>query len=268
MTSFQHRTLATALAMIVWAAPPLSAQAPRSGRSPLPRSRADALLDAGLWPQAEEAYYAQSRIRPRDPIPRAALGRFLAMKGAVLPGTILIEEALKFGLDSTVAASMLKPWRAILEWRRLATLEGDSVVAVRPPRDSMALVRMPFPRRGGAAPGRRGSARAGYRDTVWVDVTMRAIGADCVESRATRVGVELLEAFLPAFDVARGEMILHADPRSATKVQGQRYPVLRDAREIRVLMTSGRSIPLPSALKELDARWWQLDLPHGVLVVR
>jgi hypothetical protein len=25
---------------------------------------------------------------------------------------------------------------------------------------------------------------------------------------------------------------------------------------------------LPDALKELDARWWQLDLLHGLLVVR
>ncbi len=267
MTRLSHQTLAIALATALVVAAPLSAQLSRPGRPVLPRSRADALLDAGLWPQAEEAYYAQSRIRPRDPIPRAALGRFLAMKGAVLPGTILIEEALNFGLDTSLAGSLLKPWRAVLEWRRIATLEGDSIVAVRTPRDSMALVRMPFPR-GGSRGARRGTSRAGYRDTIWADVVMRAIGTDSLDTRTPRVGVELIEAFLPALDAATGRLTLHADARSATKTAGQRYPVLRDAREIRVLMTSGRSVSLPAALRELDAQWWQLDLPHGVLVVR
>jgi hypothetical protein len=33
-------------------------------------------------------------------------------------------------------------------------------------------------------------------------------------------------------------------------------------------MTSGRTLPLAAALRELGAMWWQLDLPHGVLIVR
>ncbi|MFL5521310.1 MAG: hypothetical protein ACJ8B6_10260, partial [Gemmatimonadales bacterium] len=124
MTAPSHRIL---LAVgLVLAIVPARAHA-QWGRSPLPRSRADVLLDAGLWPQAEEAYYAQSRLRPRAPAPRAALGRYLAMKGAVLPGTVLIEEALKFGLDSTVARALLAPWRSVMEWRTIATIKVDSV---------------------------------------------------------------------------------------------------------------------------------------------
>ena len=106
MTPMPHRVPARALALALGARRSRAGRGGAQwGRSPLPRSRADVLLDAGLWPQAEEAYYAQSRLRPRAPAPRAALGRYLAMKGAVLPGTVLIEEALKFGLDSVV-------WRA------------------------------------------------------------------------------------------------------------------------------------------------------------
>jgi hypothetical protein len=265
MTSIPHRTLA-AIALSLLAAAPLSAQSARAERVGLPRSRADALLAAGLWPQAEEAYYAQSRVRPRDPIPRAALGRYLAMRGAVLPGPVLIEDALQFGLDSSLAVSLLRPWRAVLGWRKGTTLEGDSVMVVRTPRDTTSLFRMPFTwgssHGGRRLPGRRPG------DTVWVDVAMRAIGIDSVFARTPRVGVETLEALLPALDVATGRLTLHADARSASKAQGERYRVLRDAREIRVLMTSGRTLPLSAALRELAPSWWQLDLPHGVLVVR
>ena len=38
--------------------------------------------------------------------------------------------------------------------------------------------------------------------------------------------------------------------------------------DIRVLMTTGRALSLPAALRELGAKWWQLDLPHGMLLVR
>jgi hypothetical protein len=234
------------------------------GRAPLPRSRADALLDTGLWPQAEEAYYAQSRIRPRAPIPRAALGRYLAMKGAVLPGTILIEEALKFGLDSTVARTMLKPWRAVLEWRKIAALRSDSSIVVRPPRDSTALFQLPLPprTRAGSAPQPNGS------DTVWADVVPRLIGSDSLYTKSPRVGIELIEAFVPSLDTTTMRLTLHADARTALKTTGQRYPLLRDARDIRVLMTSGRTLSLPAALRELAPARWQVDLVHGVLVVR
>jgi hypothetical protein len=263
MTFRLHRTLVAVAAFSVVAARVSPAQ-----RSLLPRSRADVLLDSGLWPQAEEAYYAQSRIRPRDPVPRAALGRYLAMKGAVVPGTILIEEAVKFGLDSTVGRTLLAPWRAVLSWRSIAKLDEDSTVAVRPPRDSMALLQLPLPRdaRRAARRGALGAAR--YRDTLWADVVVRQIGADSLNTSAPRVGVELIEGLIPSYDVVAATLTLHADPRSALRAEGRRYQVLRDSRDIRVLMTSGRTLALAAALRELGAQWWQLDLTHGVLVVR
>ncbi len=236
-------------------------------KSPLPRTRADILLDAGLWPQAEEAYYAQARVRPRDPAPRAALGRYLAMKGAVLPGTILIEEAQRFGLDSAIAARMLKPWRAVLSWRSIATLHGDSVINVRVPGDSSALFQLPLPT-SRSATLRGAIVGSRFRDTVWAEVVPRAIGSDSLYTKTPRIGIELLEAFIPAYDTASRRLTLHADAKAAGKARGQRYAVLRDARDVRVLMTAGRTLSLPAALRELGAKWWQLDLPHGVLVVR
>jgi hypothetical protein len=223
------------------------------------------LLDAGLWPQAEEAFYAQSRLRPRAPAPRAALGRYLAMKGAVLPGTVLIEEALKFGLDSAVARALLAPWRSVTEWRTIATIKTDSVVVVRRPRDSTALFRLPLPPRPSASAG---PAPTSYRDTVWADVVPRLIGSDSLYTRSPRVGIELIEGLVPSLDTATMRLTLHAEARSASRATGQRYPLLRDAKDVRVLMTAGRALSLPAALRELSPRWWQLDLLHGVLIVR
>lgn len=261
MTALSHRILVAAgLALAIV---PARAHA-QWGRSPLPRSRADVLLDAGLWPQAEEAYYAQSRLRPRAPAPRAALGRYLAMKGAVLPGTVLIEEALKFGLDSSMARALLAPWRSVTEWRTIATIKADSVVVVRRSRDSTSLFRLPLPPR----PGAGEAPRTGYRDTVWADVVPRLIGSDSLYTRSPRVGIELIEGLVPSLDTATMRLTLHAEARSASRATGHRYPLLRDARDVRVLMTAGRALSLPAALRELSPRWWQLDLLHGVLIVR
>jgi hypothetical protein len=261
MTMPLVRVLAVALGLA--AALPAAAAA-QWARSPLPRSRADVLLDAGLWPQAEEAYYAQSRLRPRAPEPRAALGRYLAMKGAVMPGVVLIEEALRFGLDSAVARRLLRPWREVLEWRRIATIRADSTLVVRPPRDSTALFQLPLPPR--AADGR--AASGDYRDTVWADVVPRLIGSDSLYSRSPRIGIELIEQLVPSYDRSTRRLTLHADARSALRATGDRYPLLRDARDVRVLMTSGRTLSLPAALSELAPRWWQVDLVHGLLLVR
>jgi hypothetical protein len=236
-------------------------------RSPLPRSRADVLLDSGLWPQAEEAYYAQSRINPRAPAPRAALGRYLAMKGAVLPGTILIEEAQKFGLDSAVARRMLRPWRAVLGWRSIATIRTDSVVTVRPPRDTTALFQLALPS-SRTANVRGAIIGSRTRDTIWADVVPRTIGSDSLYTKVHRIGIELLVGLIPAYDSVTHRLTLHADTKAAARVPGRRYAVLRDPRDVRVLMTAGRTLSLAPALRELGARWWQLDLPHGVLIVR
>ncbi len=240
-------------------------RAQRAQRAQLPRTRADMLLETGLWPQAEEAYYAQSSARPRDPIARAELGRYLAMKGAVLPGTILMQEALQFGLDSALGRRLLRPWLSVLDWRRTATLQGDSVIRARPPLDSLSLFRIPLPRFNRSS-GDLGPVRT--MGVTWVDIVPRQIGVDSIAGDVPRLGIEVLEAMVPSYDTATHHVTLHADARSALRAEGERYRVLRDAREVRVLMTSGRTLSLPAAIAEITPRWWQLDLLHGWLVVR
>jgi hypothetical protein len=73
---------------------------------------------------------------------------------------------------------------------------------------------------------------------------------------------------VPSFDAANHLLRLHADRRAPLTAVGRRYPVLRSSTEVRVLLAPGRVRPLADALRELTPRWWQLDLPHGILVVR
>jgi hypothetical protein len=222
----------------------------------LPGSRADTLVEAGRWADAEEALYAAVRAQPRDPIARARLGHYLAMKGALRPGLVLIEEAAEFGLPPSATRALAAPIRTLIEWReRAALLERDSIVVVRPTSTPGALLRLPVS---------RGTAR----DTVWADLVPRMIGHDSLAAPGPRVGIETIEALVPSFDAANHVLRLHADPRAPLAAVGRRYPVLRSERGVLVLLAPGRVRPLVDALRELAPRWWQLDLPHGLLIVR
>jgi hypothetical protein len=70
---------------------------------------ADSLLAQGHLAEAESSYYAAVRARPRDPLARTALGRFLAARGATRVGAVLVEEARAFGGDSATLAGVLVP---------------------------------------------------------------------------------------------------------------------------------------------------------------
>ena len=226
----------------------------------LPRTPADELLAAGRWNEAEDAFYAQSRPRPRDPATRAALGRYLAMKGALLPGIVLLEEAQQFGLDAGVTRSLLTPWRTVQRWRGSVLWPADSVITVRPlAHDTSALFQVPLPP--------SASARRGAKRTEWVEVVPRIVGYDSL-SKPRRVGLEVLERMVPSYDMRSHQLTLYSDPRTALRATGRRYNVLRDESGVYVLVEPDRAEPMQDALRELGARWWQLDLAHGLLVVR
>src|SRR5688572_10662176 len=70
---------------------------------------ADSLLAEGRLASAESVYYAAARQHPRDPLARAALGRFLAARGGTKAGAVLLEEAQFFGGDSAALARSLVP---------------------------------------------------------------------------------------------------------------------------------------------------------------
>ena len=242
-----------ALALVLLALAPARSRAQES----VPRdAAADALIDGGRWAEAEETLYSAVRARPRDPIARARLGRYLAMKGALRPGLVLVEEAAEFGLPPSATRALAAPIRTLIEWReRAGLLERDSIVVVRPTSTPGALLRLPVS---------RGTAR----DTAWADLVPRMIGHDSVTAPGPRVGIETIEALVPSFDAANHVLRLHADPRAPLAAVGRRYPVLRSERDVLVLLAPGRVRPLVDALRELAPRWWQLDLPHGLLIVR
>lgn len=95
------------------------AAAPAHAQGLVPR--ADALLRAGRVRSAEVLYFAATRRQPRDPEARFALGRYLASRGALRVGAVLIEEGRQFGGDSAQAAALLAPIYARLEDFRALT---------------------------------------------------------------------------------------------------------------------------------------------------
>ena len=97
--------------------------------------QADSLLAAGRVSTAESAYYATSSARPRDAIARAALGRYLASRGALRPGAVLLEEARLFGGDSASIARSLAPiYGSLGDYRALAVLPASPLSAAEQSR--------------------------------------------------------------------------------------------------------------------------------------
>ena len=86
-----------------------------AGQSSALPTRGDLMLRAGRVRAAETQFYAAARHRPRDPRARLALGRYLAARGALRVGAVLLEEARYFGGDSAAVARELAPVYARLD---------------------------------------------------------------------------------------------------------------------------------------------------------
>ncbi len=91
---------------------------------------ADSLLAEGRLAAAESVYYAAARSYPRDPLIRAALGKFIAARGGVKAGAVLLEEAQFFGGDSAALARSLVPlFVRLSDYRSLAELKPNVLSA-------------------------------------------------------------------------------------------------------------------------------------------
>jgi len=113
-------SLCALFALVGVSAAPLAAQG----------SHGDSLLAAGKLTAAESAYYAAVRVRPRDPQARRQLGRFLAERGALRVGAVLLEEARQFGGDAaTIARDLVPLYRALGDYRALSTLPSTPLSA-------------------------------------------------------------------------------------------------------------------------------------------
>jgi hypothetical protein len=91
-------------------------------------TRADSLRLAGRVFDAESLYYLAVRRDPRDPAARLALGRYLAERGALKIGAVLMEEARYFGGDAKRVAQALAPVYARMgEYGALAALPASNL---------------------------------------------------------------------------------------------------------------------------------------------
>lgn len=89
-------------------------------------ARANSLLAAGRVFAAESLYYAAVRRAPRDAQARLALGQYLAARGALRVGAVLMEEARFFGGDSKEVARHLAPvYERLGEYGALASLPAS-----------------------------------------------------------------------------------------------------------------------------------------------
>jgi hypothetical protein len=148
----------------------------------------------------------------------------------------------------------------VQRWRGALRYPADSAITVEAPTEAVSLFRIPLP----ASRRRTG----GSATRMLVDVVPRVVGIDTSGSARGRIGIETIELLMPSYDVLRHQVTFHADSRSALSAIGHRYPVLRTESDIRVQVAPGRVLSLAPALREVDARWWQLDLAHGFVVVR
>lgn len=94
------RRLCGAVVLVVCANVAARAQAPRPALPAAQPSRADSLLAQGRLAAAEEALYAASDARPRDPAARGALAAYLASRGRFTIALVLFDEAQRFGADA------------------------------------------------------------------------------------------------------------------------------------------------------------------------
>lgn len=117
--------LAAALAALLAAlAVPTPARA-QQGRSAPPPS-ADAA--SGDVDATERARYAASRREPRNPTVRAALGEWLASRGQLRSGAVLLEEARLFGGDAAaIAARLAHIYLWLRDWPSLVALPASSL---------------------------------------------------------------------------------------------------------------------------------------------
>ena len=100
-------------------------------------SAADSAFAAADIPRAESLYYLSVRQRPRDPIAREALGRYLAMRGASRIAAVLLEEARMFGGDpGRIAAQLVPLYESLGDWRALLSLTGAPLTAAQRRRAS------------------------------------------------------------------------------------------------------------------------------------
>lgn len=91
---------------------------------------ADVARATGDVDETERALYAAVRRAPREPSARGALGAWLASRGQLRTGAVLLEEARLFGGDaSAIAARLVHVYSWLRDWSSLAALTASPLSA-------------------------------------------------------------------------------------------------------------------------------------------
>ncbi|MHB0964599.1 MAG: hypothetical protein ACYC5V_15470 [Gemmatimonadaceae bacterium] len=102
---------------------PVQAQVPRAPQTAPPAAANPLDIDA-----IESRLYDASRRAPRDGATRAALGEWLASRGQLKSGAVLLEEARMFGGDAVAIATRLQHVYVWLrDWESLAALPSSQL---------------------------------------------------------------------------------------------------------------------------------------------
>ena len=125
MNRWKNRSIGRCLTLAAAVAAAVSL-VPRQADAQRYVARADSLLRRGRVFAAETLYYYAVRRAPRDPGARLALGRYLAARGALRIGAVLMEEARFFGGDPKTVGVYLAPVYARLgDYKALSALPGS-----------------------------------------------------------------------------------------------------------------------------------------------
>jgi hypothetical protein len=93
---------------------------------PTVQSAADAAIAQGRLDDAEQLLFAASSRATREPSARGALGTFLASRGRLKVGAVLLEEARQFGGDAAVIdARLARIYSWMGDWSAVAALKHN-----------------------------------------------------------------------------------------------------------------------------------------------
>lgn len=130
MRGLHGRALHLGLLLAALHAPGVASIAGAQGMRPAVPAPTGEALATGDLDAAERALYAASRRAPREPVARGALGAWLASRGQLRIGAVLLEEARLFGGDATAIAAQLEHLYTWLhDWASLSALPASPLSA-------------------------------------------------------------------------------------------------------------------------------------------
>lgn len=273
-----------AIACLLWAGG-VAAQTPRLAAP----SRADSLLAQGRLAAAEDALYAASDARPRDPAARGALAAYLASRGRFAIALTLFDEAQRFGAD---ARRVRLARAAIRPYTRPAGAGPDVTVPLRPSRTPglLGAIELRVRRDADAAhtadidanvtglvagvgtASALGARPARGLPAVWIgarrldDVPLRVDSALGVSE--LRIGLDLLWALEPLFDEPAGTLTLGR--RAPNGHDGARIPWLLTFPGLQLVPRVGEAplrIEGAAGRAVLRGRRWQINPRQATILV-